>query len=96
MELRGARADDRLRVGQSERNEQQAGLIDVAVVAVDDDDLGVVAVGAPQPVGGERAAGAGAEDDDAGHASTVAAAWPWCIRDRIRQSLRVLHNLVVV
>ena len=73
VQLRGARADDRLRVGQPERHEQQAGLIDVAVVAVDDDDLGVVAVGAPQPVGGERAAGAGAEDDDAGHASTVAA-----------------------
>ena len=51
-------------LGQAERDEQQAGLVDVAVVAVDDDDLGRVAVAPAQAVGGQRAAGARAENDD--------------------------------
>jgi hypothetical protein len=37
----------------------------VAVVVIDDRDLGGVAVDAAQPVGGQRAAGSGAEDHDA-------------------------------
>ena len=39
VQLRAARADDLVRLGQAERDEQQARLVDVAVVAVDDHDL---------------------------------------------------------
>ena len=39
VQLRAARADDLGRIGQAEGDEQQTGLVDVAVVAVDDDDL---------------------------------------------------------
>ncbi len=46
-----AGADDVLAVGQSEGNEQQSRLIDVAVILVDDGDLGLIdAVQASQPV----------------------------------------------
>ena len=65
VDLRVTGPDDLARVGQPERNEQQAGLVDVAVVAVDHRDLGGVAVDPAQPVRGQRAAGAGAEDHDA-------------------------------
>jgi hypothetical protein len=52
----------------------------VPVVAVDDDDLRRIAVGASQPVGHECAARTSAEDDDAGHGSTVTRAAPARIR----------------
>ena len=62
---RAARPDDLVGVGEPEGDEQQARLVDVAVVAVDDVDLGLVGVEAPaQPVGDHRAARAAAEDDD--------------------------------
>ena len=73
VQLRAARADDLGRVGQAERDEQQTGLVDVAIVAVDDDDLDLVAARSAQSVGGQRAAGSGAEDDDAAsHVPSVA------------------------
>ena len=67
------RPHDVLAVGQAERHEQQARLVDVAVVLVDHGDLGLVrAVEAPEAVGGQRAAGAAAEDHDPrGHGPTV-------------------------
>ena len=58
-------AHDLVELGEPEGHEEEAGLVDVAVVAVDDVDLGLVVVeAAPEPVGGHRAAGAAAEDDD--------------------------------
>ena len=67
-ELAPARAGQPTRLGPAERHEQQAGLVDVAVVAVDHDDLGVLRRGSPpQPVRDQRAAGAAAEDDDPFH-----------------------------
>ena len=64
-ELPAAGAHDVLDVGQAERHEQQARLVDVAVVPVDDRDLRLVGlVGAPEPVRHHRAAGAAAEDHD--------------------------------
>ena len=61
------------RIGQAERHEQQTGLVDVAVVAVDHDDLDLVAARTAQSVGGQGAAGSGAEDDDAAsHVPSVA------------------------
>ena len=52
-------------LGQPERNEEQAGLVDVPVVAVDDVNLRLVAVeAAAQPVGGHRASGAAAQNHD--------------------------------
>ena len=60
-----ARPDDLVQRGEPEGDEEQARLVDVAVVAVDDVDLGLVGVEAPaQPVGDHRAAGAAAQDDD--------------------------------
>ena len=58
VDLRMAGPNDLGRVGQAERDEQQAGLVDVSVVAVDHCDLGGVPVGPAQPVRGQRAAGA--------------------------------------
>jgi hypothetical protein len=52
-------------VGEPEGDEEQARLVDVPVVAVDDADSGLVGPEpAAQPVGDHRAAGAAAEDDD--------------------------------
>ena len=70
-----ARPHDLVFVCESEGDEQQAGLVDVPVVAVDDVDLGVLGLeAAAQPVGGHRAAGAAAEDHDSfpGHDRSVA------------------------
>ena len=64
-QLAPARPHDLLDVREPEGDEEQARLVDVAVVAVDDVDLGLVGVeAAAQPVGGHRAAGAAAEDHD--------------------------------
>ena len=64
-ELAPARPHDLLHVREPEGDEEQARLVDVPVVAIDDVDLGLVRVeAAAQPVGGHRAAGAAAEDDD--------------------------------
>ena len=60
-----ARPDDLVQRGEPEGDEEQPRLVDVAVVTVDDVDLGFVGVEAPaQPVGDHRAAGAAAQDDD--------------------------------
>ena len=59
-----ARPDDLLGLGEPERHEQQSGLVDVAVVAVDDRDLRLVAKAPRQAVGEQRSAGAAAEDHD--------------------------------
>ena len=59
------RSHDRLDLRQSERHEEQARLVDVPVVAVDDVDLCLVRVEAVvQPVGGDRATRPAAEDHD--------------------------------
>ena len=64
-QLAPARPHDLVHVREPERDEEQARLVDVPVVAVDDVDLGLVRVeAAAQPVGGHRAARAAAEDDD--------------------------------
>ncbi len=64
-ELAAARTHDLLDRGQTKGDKEQAGLVDVLVVAVDDVDLGLVGVeAAAQPVGGHRAAGPAAEDHD--------------------------------
>ena len=52
-------------MGEPERDEEQAGLVDVTVVPVDDVDLDLVRVeAAAQPVGGHRAARPAAQDHD--------------------------------
>ena len=64
-QLPHARPDDLVQRGEPEGDEEQPRLVDVAVVEVDDVDLGFVGVETPaQPVGDHRAAGAAAEDDD--------------------------------
>ena len=60
---RGRTSSSTLR--QPERHEEQAGLVDVPVVAVNDMDLRLVHVEtAAQPVGDDRAAGPAAENHD--------------------------------
>ena len=78
VQLPFARPHDVLGVRQPERHEQQAGLVDVPVVLVDDGDDGLVGrVQAPQPVGGQRAAGAAAEDHDPrSHMTNIARSRP--------------------
>ena len=64
-QLAPARSHDLLELRQSERDEEQSGLVDVPVVAVDDVDLRLVGVeAAAQAVGGHRAARPAAEDHD--------------------------------
>ena len=66
-------ADDVLGVGEAERHEEQARLVDVGVVLVDDGDLDVVGELAPQAVGTEGAAGPASEDHEvACHACSIA------------------------
>ena len=68
MQLPPARAGYPLHVGQAERDEQQAGLVHVGVVAVHYDDVGGLRpVRPPQPVREQRPAGAATEDDDPFH-----------------------------
>lgn len=53
-------------MGQAERNEEQAGLIDVSIVLVDHVDFQLVGTEDPtQPIGDERAASTATENDDA-------------------------------
>jgi hypothetical protein len=61
--------DDLFRISEPEGDEEQARLVDVAVVAVYDVDLQLVlVVPAAQAVGEQRAAGAAAEDEESlGH-----------------------------
>jgi hypothetical protein len=64
-QLPPARPHNLLDLRQPEGDEEQARLVDVPVVAVDDVDLGLVGVeAAAQSVGGHRAAGAAAENHD--------------------------------
>jgi hypothetical protein len=59
------RPHDLIHMSEAEGDEEQAGLVHVPVVTVDDVDLRLVRVeAARQPVGGHRAASPGAEDDD--------------------------------
>ena len=61
--LASPRPHDLLEMRQPERDEQQARLVDVSIVAVDDVDLRLVKIEtAAQPVGGHRAAGSPAEN----------------------------------
>jgi hypothetical protein len=72
MQLAVAWPGDLVRAGQAERHEQQAGLVDVPVVLVDDDDVGVARGQHPaQPVGQQRPAGPAAQDQDSPHISRL-------------------------
>jgi hypothetical protein len=64
-ELLGARPADRVGRDQAEGDEEKIGLVDVAIVLVDDRDLGLGAVAAPELVGDQRAAGTGAQNENA-------------------------------
>ena len=65
-ELGAPRSNELGWLGKSERDEQQARLVDVGVVAVNHDDLRRVAIeGAAQPVGHDGSTGAATEDHDA-------------------------------
>ena len=65
VQLPATRPHDLVERGEPEGDEEQAGLVDVPVVTVDDVDLGLVgAETATQAVGDHRAARAAAEDDD--------------------------------
>jgi hypothetical protein len=67
-ELLAPGADQVGHVGVAERDEQQPRLVEMAVVGVHHDDLRLVRLVLPaQPVGGQCAAGAAAQDDDAFH-----------------------------
>src|ERR1019366_4270466 len=66
--LPSPRADDPSHAGQSERDEQQRGLVHMVVVPVHHHDLGFLRpIPPPQPVGGQRSAGAPTEDHDSLH-----------------------------
>jgi hypothetical protein len=66
------RTDQAGRPGQPERHEQQARLVHVLVVGIDDDDLHRVTVQQPpQPVSQQRPAGAAAQDHDSLHSSML-------------------------
>ena len=65
VELPAARPHDLVELRKPEWHEEEAGLVDVPVVLVDDVDLRLVGVeAAAQPVSHHRAAGAAAEDHD--------------------------------
>src|SRR5581483_10399936 len=67
MQLPAPRSHDVLDVGETEGHEQQARLVDVTVVLIDDGDRHVRAGEATaQPVGGQGAARTAAEDHHAG------------------------------
>jgi hypothetical protein len=71
VELASPRANYVLGVGEPERDEQQSGLEDVAVVLIDHDyGCLVEGVDLPQTVGGQCPAGPPAQDDDVMHAQT--------------------------
>ena len=64
-QLAAARADDLIDVRKAEGDEEEARLVDVAVVPVDDVDRGLVLVEAPaEAVCGHRPASSAAEDHD--------------------------------
>jgi hypothetical protein len=69
VELATSGSHDFFKVGEAERNEEESGLVDVAVVLVDDHDLGLVLrIQTPQPVRGQRPARSAAQNYDAmGH-----------------------------
>ena len=70
-----ARAHDLVGLREPEGHEEQAGLVDVRIVSVDDVDFGLVGVEvAAEPVRDHRSTGAAAEDDDPflGHGPTPA------------------------
>ena len=63
VQLSTSRSHEFARVGESERDKQQAGLVDVGVVTVDNDDLHRVAIeDAAQPVCRDGSTGAATED----------------------------------
>jgi hypothetical protein len=69
VELPAARAHDVLGVREPEGNEEQPGLVHVAVVLVDNDDLGLIRHECPtKSVSDKRPSGSGSQHDDAMHA----------------------------
>jgi len=79
-QLAPARPHDLLDVCQPERHEEEARLVDVPVVTVDDVDLSLVRVEvASQPVRDHRSAGPTAEHDDAlpGHSAPPSVRTSW-------------------
>jgi hypothetical protein len=88
VQLTPPRPHDLVDVRQPERNEEEARLVDVTVVAVDDMDLRLVQVeAAAQPVRDHRAACSPAEDDDAVPAHAASA---FCPR---RSSMRSTNSI---
>ena len=72
VQLAVAWPGDLVRVGQAERHEQQAGLVDMPVVLVDDGNLGFTPGQHPtQAISHERAAGPAAEDQNSPHISRM-------------------------
>ena len=64
-QLSSPRTDDLIDVREAEGDEEQPRLVDVAIVAVDDVDLGLVRVEVTsQPVRSHGAAGTAPQDDD--------------------------------
>ena len=61
VKLPRPRPDDVSGLGQAEWQEQQSGLVDMVTRLVDDGDRDILAVFTPEPVGGQRATGAGAD-----------------------------------
>ena len=82
-QLLTTRSDDPVRLLEAEGDEQQAGLVDMAVVAVDDGDLGLVSVEPLKAVRDKRSAGPRFDDDDpVPHAQILCRAAPQCIRGK--------------
>ena len=79
VQLPVARPGDLVQIGQAERDEQQTGLVDVLVVLIDDDDVGVARGQHPaQAIGQQRSAGPTTKDQDSPHTPRL--------RGRIRDS----------
>ena len=71
VELTATGANDVLGMGQPEGNEQQARLVDMAIVLIDHRDGRLAApISLSQAVGGQGPAGSAAQDDDAMHVRT--------------------------
>ena len=64
IQLLIARAHYLLGIGHAEWHKQQARLVDVIVVAINDRDLGAIAQQVSQPIGCQCSTGAGAQDDN--------------------------------
>src|SRR5262249_3640917 len=97
LELPAARAHERLRLRKPKRDEEETGLVDVVVVAVDDVDLQLVgAASAPELVRKQGSRRARSEDYELlGHESSIAERSRVRIRAGRRSSCGQLRAYVV-